>query len=207
MHDERETPEGLIAHTAAALVVDEGLEMQAAKQRALRQLGLPPRTRLPSNEAVQDAVDAHIRLYCADTQPQELAALRALALQWMQRLTPFQPLVGGAVWRGSATRLSNIHLQIFSDDPKEPAIFLLNEGIDHAAEHARGIHGETVDVLGFHVFSRELQDYVTVHLWINATRGMRGALLPDGKGQVLRGNAAALAQKIANNDTQGDERL
>ena len=199
MHDELDTPERLIAHTAAALVVDEGLDMQAAKQRALRQLGLPARTRLPSNEAVLEAVDEHISLYCADTQPQELAALRTLALDWLQRLASFQPLLGGAVWRGSATRLSNIHLQIFSDDPKEPAIFLLNEGIDHEVEHTKGIHGTKVDVLGFHVFSRDLQDYVTVHLWINDTRAMRGALLPDANGHTLRGNAAALAQKIANN--------
>lgn len=205
MHDELETPERLIAHTAAALVVDEGLDMHAAKQRALRQLGLPTRTRLPSNEAVQEAVDEHIRLYCAETQPQELASLRTLAYEWMQRLAPFQPLLGGAVWRGSATRLSNIHLQIFSDDPKEPAIFLLNEGIDHAVEHAAGIHGAKVEVLGFHIFCRDLQDYVTVHLWINETRGMRGALLPDGKGRVLRGNAAALALKIANNDPKDSE--
>lgn len=196
MHDEKQTSEQALAQTAAALIVDEGLSMQTAKQRALRQLGLPSRTRLPSNELIEHAVDEHIRLFCAQTQPNELAALRSLALTWMQRLAPFQPLIGGAVWRGSATRLSNIHLQVFSDDPKEPVIYLLNEGIEHEVEQAKGIHGFQVDVLGFHVFSAQLQEYVTIHLWINESRAIRGALLPNASGQALRGTAAALAQRM-----------
>ena len=60
-----------IAQAAAALVVDEGLEYGPAKRRALKQLGLPARTALPSNEQVEDAVREHLALFCADTQPLE----------------------------------------------------------------------------------------------------------------------------------------
>ena len=38
----------------------------------------------------------------------ELAALRELALQWMHRVAEFRPHLSGAVWRGTATRLSDI---------------------------------------------------------------------------------------------------
>eukprot|EP01041_Mallomonas_annulata_P015366 gene15365-32522_t len=69
-----------IAHTTARLVVEEGLEWGPAKRRALRQMGLPARTPLPDNDLVEAAVREYIELFCADTQPRELRALRQLAL-------------------------------------------------------------------------------------------------------------------------------
>ncbi len=56
------------------------------------------------------------RCFCADTQPAELQALRELAALWMERLAEFRPHLSGAVWRGTATRLNDIHLQLYCDD-------------------------------------------------------------------------------------------
>lgn len=190
-----ETAEQHIASAAAALVAEEGLDLESAKKRALRQLGLPPRTRLPSNERVEDAIQEYLRLFCADTQPRELRILRELALGWMQRLAQFQPLVGGAVWNGTATRHSDIHLQIFADDPKEPGIWLLNEGLEHEVAQAKGLHGAVVQVLGVQIPCPALQEYVTLHLWVNEVRALRGALLPDSRGNAPRGPVQALRQR------------
>ena len=68
-----------IAQAAARLVVDEGLEYGAAKRKAARDLSRRHgrRTELPSNEAVEDEVRDYLALFCADTQPAELLALRA----------------------------------------------------------------------------------------------------------------------------------
>ena len=74
-----------IAAMAARMVVEEGLDAGAAKRRAVKQLGLPTRTALPDNDTLERAVEEHIALFCADTQPQELRALREVALEWMQR--------------------------------------------------------------------------------------------------------------------------
>lgn len=63
-----------IAQTAARLVVEEGLEWGAAKRRAVKQLGLPARTPLPDNDALEAAVREYIDIFCPDTQPQELRA-------------------------------------------------------------------------------------------------------------------------------------
>jgi hypothetical protein len=60
---------------------------------------------------LEEAVREYIELFCGDTQPQELQALRELALVWMDRLQEFRPHLAGAVWRGTATRLSDIYLQ------------------------------------------------------------------------------------------------
>jgi len=69
-----------IAASAAQWVVEEGLEYGPAKRRALKALGLPPRSPLPNNDQVEAHVREYIDLFCADTQPQELAALRGHAL-------------------------------------------------------------------------------------------------------------------------------
>ena len=91
-----------IAATAARLVVEEGLEYGPAKRRALRDLGLSARTALPNNDEVEAEVRDYIALFCAETQPQELHALRLLALEWMERMAAFRPHVGGARWQPTA---------------------------------------------------------------------------------------------------------
>src|SRR5689334_2051269 len=95
-----------LAGAAARLVVEEGLEYGPAKRKAQRVIGkhsVRP-AELPSNEQVEDEVRSYLALFCADTQPAELRALRELALQWMQRLAEFRPHLAGAAWRGTATR-------------------------------------------------------------------------------------------------------
>ncbi|MEY3924320.1 MAG: hypothetical protein RI915_1967, partial [Pseudomonadota bacterium] len=87
-----------IAASAAQWVVEEGLEYGPAKRRALKVMGLPPRTPLPNNEQVEAQVREYIELFCADSQPEELLALRRHALMWMMRLAEFRPYLGGAVW-------------------------------------------------------------------------------------------------------------
>lgn len=193
-----------IAQAAAALVVDEGLDYGAAKKRALKVLGLPPRTPLPDHLAVEAAVREHLALFHGDTQPPELRALRELALQWMERLAAFQPLVGAAVWHGTATRLSDIHLQLFSDDPKAVELCLINAGVDYEARSAPGLHGAPVEVLSLRSHCAALQEWVGVHLRVNDGRAQRGALLPDEAGRKPRGDARALRERMAQADAATD---
>jgi hypothetical protein len=186
-----------IAQAAAALVVDEGLEFGAAKRRALKVLGLGSRTELPNNHQVEEAVRAHIALFCADTQPAELLALRELALTWMQRLAPFRPHLTGAVWQGTATRLSDIHLQLFCDDPKSAEIALIDGRLDYEVCSQTGFHGQPVDVLSLHSLCRPLQETVGVHLAIYDLDDLRGALRPDDRGRAPRGDEAALRRLMS----------
>ncbi|MDR0225745.1 MAG: hypothetical protein LBI66_04940 [Burkholderiaceae bacterium] len=185
-----------IAQTAARLVVEEGLEWGPAKHRALRQLGLPARTALPGNDLVEDAVREYIALFCADTQPQELQALRELALQWMDRLSPFRPHLAGAVWRGTATRLSDIYLQLFCDDPKSAEIWLINERVNYEPSTVTGFTGQNVEALSIHALCRPLGETVGVHLLVYDLDDLRGALKPDARGHSQRGSAEALRKRM-----------
>ena len=134
-----------IAATAARFVVEEGLEFGPAKRRAVRELGLSPRQALPDNDLLEREVFDYVQLFCADTQPQELLALRQLALTWMRRLEEFRPHLSGAVWRGTATRLSDIYIQLFCDDSKQAELLLLDKGVRFEVSSVNGFRGETVD--------------------------------------------------------------
>lgn len=185
-----------IAASAAQCVVEEGLEYGPAKRRALKALGLPPKTPLPNNDQVEAQVREYIALFCADTQPAELLALRQHALMWMRRLQDFRPYLGGAVWHGTATRLSDIYLQLFCDDEKSCEIELINKGVDFEARTVNGLHGEPVEALSIHSHCKELEEEIGVHLLIYEYDDVRGALKADAQGRVPRGDAIAVQKLI-----------
>lgn len=186
-----------IAAAAARLIVDEGMEYDPAKRRAARDFGA--RVELPDNATVEAAVREHIAIFCADTQPAELRALREVALVWMERLAEFNPHLGGAAWRGTATRLSALRIDLYADDGKAPEIALINAGVDYDVDSLPGGRDrrEPVPVLTVASRSRELGDLVTVHLIVNDRDDLRGALKPDADGQTWRGDAAALKRRLA----------
>ena len=185
-----------IAAMAAQWVVQEGLEYGPAKRRAVRQLGLTARAPLPGNDEVEDAVREYVALFCADTQPQELRALRRLACHWMERLADFRPYLGGAVWHGTATRLSDIYLQLFCDDEKSTEIALIDLGVPYQARTVPGLHGEPVTALSVHAGCPELGETVGVHLLIQDCDDVRGALKPDAKGRSPRGDLEAVRRLL-----------
>jgi hypothetical protein len=187
-----------IAQVAARLIVEEGLEYGAAKRRAVKQLGLGARTALPDNDAVEDAVREYISIFCADTQPRELAALRKLALVWMERMAQFRPYLGGAVWHGTATRLSDIYIQLFCDDPKSAEIALIENTVDYEPRTVTGFNGDSVEALSVSSVSRELGEAIGVHLLIYDHDDVRGALKPDSRGRTPRGDIAAVRTLVEN---------
>jgi hypothetical protein len=184
-----------IAAHAARLVVDGGMEYGTAKRRAARDLRLH-RPELPSNEQVEDAVREYLALFHADTQPRELAALRELALVWMHRLAEFRPHLSGAVWRGTATRLSSIMLDLYADDAKAPEIALINQGVDYdsADSGGTGRRGEPLALLRLAPRCDAFGQPVPMLLTVRDHDDLRGALLPDACGQRWRGDARALAR-------------
>ena len=181
-----------IASTAAALVVEEGLEYGPAKRRAVKQMGLPARTELPDNAEIEDAVMEYIAVFCADTQPIELAALRELALVWMQRMADFRPHLAGAVWHGTATRLSDIYIQLFCDDPKSAEIALIEHNVDYEPRTVTGFTGGKVEALSLSSLCKPLSENIGVHFMVYDHDDLRGALKPDAKGRKPRGDVAAI---------------
>lgn len=188
-----------VAATAARLVVEDGMEYGPAKRKAARQVGrasVRP-AELPSNESVEDEVRDYIALFCADTQPVELRALREVALTWMERLAEFRPHLSGAVWRGTATRLSAVHIDLYCDDSKSAEIALLNHGVDYDSTTRPDGAGGEAPVLVIGSRSAALGEVVTLLLSVLDHDDLRGALKPDAQGRTWRGDTAALKRLLA----------
>jgi hypothetical protein len=181
-----------ISVVAARMVVEEGLEYGLAKRRAAKQLGLSSRATLPGNDQIEDSVKEYVALFCAETQPRELLALRRLALVWMERMQMFRPHLGGAVWHGTATRLCDIYIQLFCDDSKSAEISLIDHQVNYLARSVTGLRGESVDALSVHAFCPDLGHDVGVHLTIYDYDALRGAMRLDAKGRCPRGDLAAV---------------
>ena len=195
-----------IAAEAARWVVDTGMAYGPAKAKAAKALGRrggSTRHALPSDEQVEDEVRELLALFNADSQPGELHALRRLALDWMDRLSAFRPHLAGAVWRGTATRHSAIHIDLYCDDGKSAEIALLDQGVRFEPGGQTTGRGAAPDVLTVAVPCPALRDVVTLHLAIRDLDDLRGALKPDARGRTWRGDRHAL-QRLLQQDQARD---
>ncbi|WP_126443788.1 hypothetical protein [Sulfuricystis multivorans] len=118
-----------LAHAAARLIAEDGMEYGLAKRKAARQLGLPANFPLPGNAEVEEAVRDYQAIYQEEEQAGRLLWLREAAVFLMRRLERFSPWLTGSVLDGTATRHSRIDILLFPDSAKEVEIFLLDQGI------------------------------------------------------------------------------
>ncbi len=142
-----------IADLAAQYVAEHGLrDYGMAKRKAARQLGLPDSQDLPSNEEVDAALLERANLFLPGEQDATLAELRAQALEVMDLLARFEPLLSGPVVSGAVTPHSLIELDIHVDSSKDFEQFLLNQEIDFKVQDRGGrmaylLYAEPADVL------------------------------------------------------------
>ncbi|MBQ6656227.1 MAG: hypothetical protein IJM64_02945 [Ottowia sp.] len=185
-----------IAAQAARLSVEDGLGWRDACQRAAHALNAPPHTPMPSRALMDEQLRAHMALFCPE-QGAELAALRALALRWMQRLAAFRPHITGAVWSGLATRHAEIWLHTFCDDPKALEIFLVNEGERYTLHSAGDVDGAPAHWLDMESWCTELGKRVGVHVLVRARAALGGALGRDADAEAALGNERQLRERMA----------
>lgn len=123
-----------IAAAAARMIAEDGADYGTAKRKAARQVLGNQKVRgdvLPDNAQIEDQVREYQALFFGEEHAEHLRHLRQLAVEMMEKLAVFQPWLTGAVLNGTATEHSDIHLQLFADNPKDVAVFLLNAGINY----------------------------------------------------------------------------
>jgi hypothetical protein len=126
-----------IAQAAARLIAEHGLtDWAAAKRKACRELGLPERATLPANDEVEQALHDYNTLFRHRSQPLSLRAQREAAMEWMDELSRWNPVLIGGAAAGWATEHSDVHLELEAEDPKEVELALINAGVEYAAAAA-----------------------------------------------------------------------
>lgn len=192
-----------IAAAAARLVAQDGADYGSAKRKAARQvLGdapSPPNV-LPDNDMIEEQVRQYNALFLADSQPARLFQLRTIALQVMEALQQFHPLLSGPVLNGTAGPHDEIYLQLFAESTKEIHIFLLNKNVVldmSESPHFKGARYDAVETASF------LWKNEGVHAAMYELDDMRGALKAKADGKVLRTDIAGLRSLLATSLADG----
>jgi hypothetical protein len=122
----------ILAREAARILAQtQSGDYQSAKQKALRNLGLPAKTPLPRNQEIEAALFEHQQLF-GDTQVrQHLIELRRSALVAMRELHLFKPRLTGPVLRGSANPNSTVQLHLFAETIEDVGFFLQDQSIPY----------------------------------------------------------------------------
>jgi hypothetical protein len=192
-----------IAAAAARLVAQDGADYGSAKRKAARQvLGdapSPPNV-LPDNDMIEEQVRQYNALFLADSQPARLFQLRTIALQVMEALQQFHPLLSGPVLNGTAGPHDEIYLQLFAESAKEIHLFLLNKNVVldmSESPHFKGARYDAVETASF------LWKNEGVHAAMYELDDMRGALKAKADGKVLRTDIAGLRSLLATSLADG----
>lgn len=189
-----------IAIAAARMIAEDGLDYATAKRKAARQVVGDTRiegTWLPDNDQIEEEIREYQALFQSDSQPAVLRRLREIALEWMQRLQPFNPFLTGAVLNGTAGEHSDIHLQIFCDNAKDVAIWLLNANVQYDVSETRHFAARgLVETLSFMWRASRAEEPVGIHVALYNTDDLRGAMRADARGRLPRANAQALQALI-----------
>ncbi|PZR62609.1 MAG: hypothetical protein DI537_52095 [Stutzerimonas stutzeri] len=172
-----------IAHLAARLMAEDGIENYAlAKRKAARQAGMPDSRQLPTNDEIDAALRAYQQLYHEDEQRDRLRALRTKALKAMRELAQFNPYLTGSVLNGNAGKYADIDLQLFTDNAKAVELYLIDRQIPYKTTQSRLYSGE--EPRTFPVFTVN-DDGTDILLTVLATRDLRVALRTSPGGKAI----------------------
>lgn len=191
-----------IAAAAARLIAEDGADYATAKKKAAKQVLGNAKVRgeiMPDNAQIEDEVRIYNDLFFGDSQPARLLHLRKLAVRLMVELAQFSPFLTGAVLNGTAGEHSDIHLQLFSDSPKDVEIFLINKNVDFEVSesaHFNKGRGEPIETVSF-IWQKE-----GVHLSLYEKDDLRGASKAGPDGKPVRANIEAVRALIIDTDKE-----
>jgi len=190
-----------IAAAAARMIAEDGVDYGTAKRKAAKQILGNNKVSgdvLPDNAMLEEEVRLYNELFFAETQPARLLHLRNLAVRIMVELAPFQPHLTGAVLNGTAGEHSDIHLQLFSESPKDVEIYLLNKQIAFEVSESSHFKGrsEPVETLSF------MWQQDGVHLALYETDDLRGAVKKSASGRQERADIEFVRALILESEQQ-----
>lgn len=134
----------LIADEAARLLYEEGYrDYLVAKMKAAERLGCAhDKANQPTNREIHAAILLRRELHASEEEAKHLRELRQVALEAMEFLQGFSPLLAGAVVDGSAGIYSPVTLHLFASSPEEVMFFLQDHKLPFQThERSYKVHG------------------------------------------------------------------
>jgi len=185
-----------IAHIAARLMAEDGIEDYAlAKRKAARQAGTPDTRELPTNEEIDAALRTYQQIYHQEEHRDRLRVLREMALKAMRELAQFNPYLTGSVLNGNAGKYADINLQLYTDSAKAVELYLIDRRIPYRTAQSRLYCGS--EPLTAPVYTVN-DDGTEIEITVLSPRELRGALRtsPEGKG-IERAKPPVVEQLLA----------
>ena len=185
-----------IAHLAARLMAEDGVEDYAlAKRKAARQAGTPDTRELPTNEEVEAALKTYQLIYHREEHRDRLRELRGRAVRAMRELAQFNPYLTGSVLNGNAGKYADINLQLFTDNVKAVELYLIDRRIPYQAAQSRLYSGEAMRTVPVYTVS---DGGIEIELTVLSTHDLRGALKTSLEGKSIeRAKLTTVEQLLA----------
>lgn len=116
----------LVAEEAARLLHEEGYrDYLVAKNKASQRLGITNHKKAqPSNIEIHEALVERIGLYATEEEKEHLKQLRIIALEAMEFLSKYKPVLVGPVLTGTAGLHTPVTLHLFAPVSEDVIIFL-----------------------------------------------------------------------------------
>jgi hypothetical protein len=185
-----------IAHLAARLMAEDGIEdFATAKRKAARQAGMPETRELPTNEEVDAALKTYQLIYHREEHRDRLRELRERAVRAMRELAEFNPYLTGSVLNGNAGKYADINLQLFTDNEKAVELYLIDRGIAYKAAQGRLYAGEEMRTVPVYEVT---DDGTVIELTVLSPHDLRGPLRTSPEGRnIERAKLPVVEQLLA----------
>lgn len=172
-----------IAHLAARLMAEDGIESYAlAKRKAARQVGAPDTRELPANEEIDSALRTYQQIYHPEDHRDRLRELREKAVCAMREFARFNPYLTGSVLSGNAGKYADINLQLYTDNVKSVELYLIDRRIPYKAAQNRLYSAEGPHIVP--VYSIR-DDGTDIELTVLSLRELRAPLRTRLEGRAI----------------------
>jgi hypothetical protein len=183
-----------IAHLAARLMAEDGIEDHAlAKRKAARQAGAPDSRQLPTNDEIDAELRAYRQLYQDCEHRDRLRELRGKALRAMRELARFNPYLTGSVLSGNAGKYADINLQLYTDNAKAVELYLIDRQIPYRAGQGRIYSGEEMRIVPVFTVNDGGTD---IELAVLACGDLRAALRTSPEGKTLERAKTRMVEEL-----------
>ncbi len=129
-----------VAQAAAQLIAEGMNDYQAAKRKAVRQLGLSGSVAMPDDAEVEVALRLHQSLFGSQALSDAVRKLQQAALEALQCLAQFSPWLVGPILSGAATAHTDIELEVVGVEPKIFEMQLLGLALPFTLASTGGAH-------------------------------------------------------------------